>query len=166
MGGGREGETQMWAEAVKGTTCPRPRRGHVPAGGRGGQGHCPPVPGQLRGAAQPREQLYSVVAQKGYMRGLAPSHVPQQAYVDSILWFGKWGSERLRSSPEITQPGSDGAQRNPGVSDAKVHASKCPVPLPATGPSLFPRTLPGGASLGGEPGPHSHPTWPPKTHCA
>lgn len=41
MGGGREGETQMWAEAVKGTTCPRPRRGHVPAGGGRGQGHCP-----------------------------------------------------------------------------------------------------------------------------
>lgn len=79
------------------------------------------------------------------MRSLALSHTSQQAYVDSVLWFGKWGSERLRSSPKITQPGSDGAQSNPGVSDTKVHASKCPVPLPTTGPSSFLRTLPGGA---------------------
>lgn len=158
MGDSGEGETQRWAEAVKGTGCPQPRRGHVPGGprplpscprtARGGGGG-----GGRAGAAQPREHLYSVVEEKGPVRGLAPLYMSQQTYVDSILRFGKWGSERLRSSPEITQPGSDGAQSNPGVSDAKVHTSKGPVPLPATGSSLFPRILPGGASLGGEPGP-------------
>lgn len=61
----------MWAEAVKGIACPQPRRGHVPGGPR-------PLPSCPRttgggGAAQPREHLYSVVAQKGPMRGLAPS---------------------------------------------------------------------------------------------
>ena len=118
--------------------------------------YCPRyVPGQLReGCNIQRIPLLNGITKGTHVgpgTALGASHVSQQACINSIVQFGKWGSERLRNSPEITQPRNGRAQTGTQIClMPKPICLTALLPCLLLGFSFSPRMLPGGASLGRE----------------
>lgn len=128
-GWGGEGETQTWAETLEGAAGPQPRREPLPTGPR------PPAwcPRLVPGQHSPEDTLAQWHHEKHVSTTQGASHLFQQAYIKSIVQRGKWGSERLSKSPEITQPGCGRAQTGTQVCRIpKLVISNCPAPLPAS----------------------------------
>ena len=173
-GWGGEGETQTWAEALEGAAGPQPRREPLPTGPR-----LPPwCPRLVPGQRSPEDTLAQWRHKKHVSTTQGASHLFQQACIESIVQRGKWGSERLSKSREITQPGGGRAQTGTQVClIPKLVISNCPAPLPASR-ILFATPHPQGCSLVVLPweestdlrwkrlGPTAIPTWSPKAHCA
>lgn len=95
-----------------------------------------PLPGLFQGSRIQRTPLLSGVT-KGTRVGpgtaQGSSHLFQQACSESIVQNGKWGSERLSNSPEITQPGHRRAQTGTQIClIPELVISNCPAPLPTS----------------------------------
>lgn len=95
-----------------------------------------PLPGLFQGSRIQRTPLLSGVT-KGTRVGpgtaQGSSHLFQQACIESIVQNGKWGSERLSNSPEITQPGHRRAQTGTQIClIPELVISNCPAPLPTS----------------------------------